>query len=201
MVNGYDEAIMLTEAGQRLRGQRREHLHHQEPHADHAAASRDGVLEGITRATLMEIAQAELGVPTMERTIQRTELYTADEVFLCGTGAQVSPVTSIDKRPVGSGEVGPLTQALQQAYFDVVRGDSRAYAAWLQPVYEQACRATDAPLPAATGAGRRARDRRLEQARMDEPASDTSAPPRRRDRGRARRHRLVLRAAARRGRR
>jgi len=76
-----------------------------------------------------------LGVPTVERAVQRTELYTADEVFLCGTGAQVSPVTEIDKRCIGSGKVGPLTLALQQAYFDVVRGVNRAYAAWLQPVY------------------------------------------------------------------
>src|SRR5205814_4900118 len=97
----------------------------------------DGVLEGITRATLMEIAQAELGVPSVERTVQRTELYTADEVFLCGTGAQVSPVVEIDRRPVGAGNVGPLTLALQRAYFDVVRGVNRAFAAWLPPVYER----------------------------------------------------------------
>jgi branched-chain amino acid aminotransferase len=98
----------------------------------------DNVLEGITRATLMELARAELRVPSVERTIQRSELYTADEVFLCGTGAQISPVTEIDRRPVGAGQIGPITRALQAAYFDVVRGANRAYAPWLQPVYERA---------------------------------------------------------------
>lgn len=135
-VNGYDEAIMLTETGSVCEGSA-ENIFIVKNRTLITPPVSDGVLEGITRATLMELAQVELGVPSLERTIQRTELYTADEVFLCGTGAQISPVVEIDKRPIGSGVVGPLTQSLQHTYFDAVRGVSRRYAAWLQPVYER----------------------------------------------------------------
>jgi branched-chain amino acid aminotransferase len=136
IVNGYDEAIMLTEAGYVCEGSA-ENIFVIKNRTLITPPVSDGVLEGITRATLMEIAHAELGVPSQERTVQRTELYTADEVLLCGTGAQVAPVVEIDRRPVGSGDIGPLTRALQDAYFDVARGVNRAYAAWLQPVYEK----------------------------------------------------------------
>ena len=136
LLNGYDEAIMLTEAGNVCEGSAMNIFLVKNRQLITPPVS-DGVLEGITRASLMEIAQAELGVPSVERTVQRTELYTADEVFLCGTGAQVSPVVEIDRRPVGPGTVGPLTLALQRAYFDVVRGVNRAFAAWLQPVYDR----------------------------------------------------------------
>ena len=71
----------------------------------------------------------------MARSIDRTELYLADEVFLCGTGAQISPVTSIDHRPIGDGQVGPLSAAISRAYFDAVRGKSATYSHWLTPVY------------------------------------------------------------------
>jgi len=134
LVNGSDEAIMLAENGSASEGSA-ENLFIIKGRTLYTPTVSDNVLEGITRATLIEIARTELGVPTVERAVQRTELYTADEVFLCGTGAQVSPVVEIDKRCIGSGKVGPLTLALQRAYFDVVRGVNRAYAAWLQPVY------------------------------------------------------------------
>ncbi len=134
VVNGYDEAIMLTETGRVSEGSA-ENLFVIKNRTLVTPSVSDSVLEGITRATLIEIARAELGVPTIERAVERTELYTADEVFLCGTGAQVSPVVEIDHRRIGEGEIGPLTLALQQAYFDVVRGVNRAYAPWLSPVY------------------------------------------------------------------
>jgi len=149
VVDGYDEAIMLAENGNVSEGSA-ENLFIIKNRTLITPAVTDSVLEGITRATLIEIARTELGVPTVERTVQRTELYTADEVFLCGTGAQVSPVIEIDKRPVGSGGVGPLTLALQRAYFDVVRGINRAYSAWLHPVYAREGEATR-PEPAGTG--------------------------------------------------
>jgi branched-chain amino acid aminotransferase len=98
----------------------------------------DNVLEGITRATLIELAQTELNTPVVERTIQRTELYTADELFLCGTGAQILPVTEVDRRPVGGSAVGPVTETLRSRYFDLVRGVSRDHAAWRLAVYEPA---------------------------------------------------------------
>jgi len=149
VVNGYDEAIMLAENGNVSEGSA-ENLFIIKNRTLITPAVTDSVLEGITRATLIEIARTELGVPAVERTVQRTELYTADEVFLCGTGAQVSPVVEIDKRPIGPGGVGPLTVALQQAYFDVVRGVNRAYSAWLRPVYTQGAEPTR-PEPVETG--------------------------------------------------
>jgi len=149
VVNGYDEAIMLAENGNVSEGSA-ENLFIIKNRTLITPTVTDSVLEGITRATLIEIARTELGVPTVERTVQRTELYTADEVFLCGTGAQVSPVVEIDKRSIGSGGVGPLTVALQQAYFDVVRGVNRAYSAWLRPVYTQGAEPTQLE-PAETG--------------------------------------------------
>jgi branched-chain amino acid aminotransferase len=72
---------------------------------------------------------------TVVRAIDRSELYVADEIFLCGTGAQVSPVTSIDHRPVGSGEIGPITARVSGLYFDAVRGRLPAYHDWITPVY------------------------------------------------------------------
>jgi len=136
LLNGYDEAIMLTEAGHVCEGSAMNIFLVKNRQLITPPVS-DGVLEGITRATLMEIAQAELGVPSVERTIQRTELYTADEVFLCGTGAQISPVTSIDHRTVGKGEPGPITQKLSHTYFDAVRGRAPRYRSWVTPVYKR----------------------------------------------------------------
>ena len=79
---------------------------------------------------------------TRERQIDRTELYIANEVFLCGTGAQVAPVISIDHNPVGNGKVGPISQRLQDLYFDVVRGKHAEYSAqWCTPVYIQVAQA------------------------------------------------------------
>ncbi|CAN5811049.1 hypothetical protein BH23CHL8_BH23CHL8_29020 [soil metagenome] len=71
----------------------------------------------------------------MVRSIDRSELYVAEEVFLCGTGAQVSPVASIDHRQVGDGDIGPVTARIMDAYFDAVRGRNPAYGDWLTPVY------------------------------------------------------------------
>jgi branched-chain amino acid aminotransferase len=83
----------------------------------------------------MSIARDDLGVEVRERSIDRTELYTADEVFLCGTGAQISPVIEIDRRSIGTGRPGPVTKDLSRTYFDAVRGKVPAYRDWLTPVY------------------------------------------------------------------
>ena len=134
VMNGYDEAIVLTMDG-----------HVSEGSAENLFMVRDGklctpsatddILEGITRTGLMQLARAELGIETVIRTIDRSELYSADEVFLCGTGAQISPVVSIDHRAVGNGEVGPITKELATLYFDVVRGRVPAYSDWVTPIY------------------------------------------------------------------
>ena len=81
------------------------------------------------------MARTDLGAEVRERSIDRTELYGADEVFLCGTGAQISPVIEIDRRTIGTGRPGPITRELSRAYFDAVRGRLPAYRDWLTPVY------------------------------------------------------------------
>ena len=77
------------------------------------------------------------GIATVTRQVDRTELYVADEIFLCGTGAQISPVTSIDHRAIGKGERGPITAKVSQTYFDAVRGKVPQYRSWITPVYKR----------------------------------------------------------------
>jgi branched-chain amino acid aminotransferase len=134
MLNGFEEAIVLTNDG-----------HVAEGSAENLFMVRDGVLitpsvsedilEGITRAGIIEIA-AHLGIPVKERQIDRSELYIADEVFLCGTGAQVSPVSSVDHRPVGDGRVGPMSKLISKTYFDAVRGRMPEFRHWVTPVFK-----------------------------------------------------------------
>ena len=91
-------------------------------------------LEGITLSSIVHLAQHELGLDVEAREIDRTELYFADEAFLCGTGAQVAAVSSLDHRAIGSGEMGPITKAIRDLYFRVVRGQEAKYMHWLTPV-------------------------------------------------------------------
>lgn len=94
------------------------------------------ILESVTRATLLELFREELGREPVERDIDRTELYAADEVFLCGSGWEITPVLSIDRLALGDGAApGPVTRAIQDCYFSVVRGEHATYRAWLTPVY------------------------------------------------------------------
>jgi branched-chain amino acid aminotransferase len=133
--NGFDEAIVLTQEG-----------HVSEGSAENIFIVRDGVLvtppasdnilEGVTRNVLMELATEDLGLKVVERSIDRSELYVADEVFLCGTGAQVSPVLEIDRRIIGNGEMGPITRELQKIYFDVCYGRVEERLDWLTPIYK-----------------------------------------------------------------
>jgi branched-chain amino acid aminotransferase len=95
----------------------------------------DDILEGVTRTLLVGLIKNDLGLPVVERSIDRTELYTCDELLLCGTGAQISPVIEVDRRSVGDGKVGELTQELQSIYFSAVRGESPKYKDWTLPVY------------------------------------------------------------------
>jgi branched-chain amino acid aminotransferase len=132
VLNGYDEAVFLNDRGQVCEGSaenifivREGRLHTPDRTAD--------ILEGITRRAILGLA-ADLGIPFEERPIARTELYVADEVFLVGTGCQVSWVSSIDQRVIGEGVRGPITARIQQAYEDAVYGRSPAYRAWLTPV-------------------------------------------------------------------
>lgn len=94
----------------------------------------DNILEGITRADVTMLAREELGLPVVERPIDRTELYQADEIFFCGTGAKILGVGSVDRRKIGGGAIGPVTRKLQQMYDSIVRGANAKYSGWLTPV-------------------------------------------------------------------
>jgi branched-chain amino acid aminotransferase len=131
-LNGFDEAVVLTADG-----------HVNESSAANLFMVRDGVaitppvsddlLEGVTRKALMELMANE-GIPVLERSIDRSELYVADEIFVCGTGVQVSPVIEVDHRPVGSGEIGPIARLVRDRYFEAVRGRLPEYRHWLTPI-------------------------------------------------------------------
>lgn len=135
MQNGFDEAIMLTHDGHVSEGTA-ENIFLLVNGEFVTPAPTENILLGLTRDTIMELARREFGRITRERQIDRTELYTADEIFVCGTGAQIAPVVKVDHRPIGDGKVGTLSRALQQLYFDVVRGRIPEYRAqWCTPVY------------------------------------------------------------------
>jgi len=131
--SGFDEAIVLTDDG-----------HVAEGSAANLFLVRDGtlitppatdnILEGIVRSSVLRIA-ADEKIPVEIRRVDRTELYLVDEAFLCGTGVQVSAITSIDHRPVGAGEVGTITRRISEIYFDAVRGKNATYRKWLTPIY------------------------------------------------------------------
>lgn len=132
--DGYDEAIFLDRAGHVCEGSA-ENIFIVRKGKLITPPVTDEILEGITRETVMRIAQADLQIDVVERSIDRSELYLADEVFLVGTGAQVSPVVEVDHRPVGDGRTGPIASGIQQRYFDVVRGRVTEYREWCTPVF------------------------------------------------------------------
>jgi len=94
-----------------------------------------GVLESITRNTLIELFASEMKLETLEREVDRTELYLADEVFFCGSAWEITPITSVDRYQVGDGAIGPLTRKIRQLYQDVIRGRVPKCKQWLTPVY------------------------------------------------------------------
>ncbi|MCC7358053.1 MAG: branched-chain amino acid transaminase [Anaerolineales bacterium] len=139
---GFDEAIALTQDG-----------HVAEGSAENLFIVRDGilitppvtdnVLEGITRRTIMTLVRDELGAEVIERPIDRSELYIADEIFFCGTGVQIAAITKVDHRPIGTGQMGPFSSDLRELYFDVVRGKVAKYRHWNTPVYVAETSAAD----------------------------------------------------------
>lgn len=137
ILDGYAEALVLNEDGHVAEGSA-ENLFAVIGGKLVTPALTDNILAGITRSTLIELARDELGVPTVERSLDRTELYIADEVFLCGTGAQMVPVNEIDHRTIGNGETGEFTAQLTAIYERIVRGDDDRYAHWRTPVYTDA---------------------------------------------------------------
>jgi branched-chain amino acid aminotransferase len=141
-LNGFDEAIMLTHDGHVSEGSG-ENIFMIRDGVLYTPPSSDNLLLGITRNTVMEQARAEWGIPVVERQIDRSELYVADELFMTGTAAHVSPIIKVDHRPVGDGEVGPLTKKIQHLYFESAKGNVERYAHWCTPVH--------APAPQAAG--------------------------------------------------
>lgn len=134
-MNGFDEAIVLTRGGSVSEGSAENFFMVREGTLITPSVTSD-ILEGITRDTLLQIARDELHIPVRERTVDRTELYTCDEAFFCGTGVQIAAITSIDHRLVGDGHIGPITNRLRNLYFDIVRGKVPQYRHWCTPVYE-----------------------------------------------------------------
>ena len=131
---GFDEALVLNDSGHVCEGS-----------AENVFVVRGGVvvtppvtediLEGITRRTVLQLLREDLGVEVAERPIDRTEVYLAEEVFLTGTGAQITAVTRVDHRPVGSGRLGEITGRLRRLFFDVVRGRVATHRDWCTPVW------------------------------------------------------------------
>ena len=130
---GFDDAIVLSNDGHVAEGSA---MNFFLVKGDTLITSREtsNILVGVTRNTIIELAY-ELGLKVVERDIDRTELYIADEAFYCGTGAQVMPVTKIDHRPVGDGKTGKNTEKIQKLYFDLVRGELDIHRDWLTEIY------------------------------------------------------------------
>ncbi len=133
MQNGFDEAILLNQDGHVAEGSGENIVLIRNGKLITPAPS-DNVLEGLTLNTVIELAATELGVGTEARTIDRSELYVADEVFMTGTAAHVTPILEVDRRPVADGNVGPITKQLQTLYFDIIYGRNTKYASWCTPV-------------------------------------------------------------------
>ncbi len=131
---GFDDAVVLSESGQVTEGSAM-NIFLIINGVLTTTSTTDDILVGVTRNTVIELAR-ELGIPVKERAIDRTELYLADEVFCCGTGAQIVPVESIDHRKVGNGKIGQITKQIQTLYYDVVKGKIEKFKEWCTPVYD-----------------------------------------------------------------
>lgn len=134
IMSGFDEALVLTQDGHVSEGSA-ENVFMVRDHVLITPPVTENILEGITRASVMRIAQEAMGMEVMERPIDRTEVYLCDELFLTGTAAQITAVTQVDHRMVGSGTMGPVTARLREIYDSIVRGREAQYRSWLTPVY------------------------------------------------------------------
>ncbi len=133
-LNGFDEAIMLDERGHISEGSGENIFVIQDGKVITPPPSSD-ILIGITRDTVMTLVRDELGLEVVERDIDRTELYTADECFMTGTAAHVTPVVELDHRAIGDGKMGPVTGEIVRLYFQIITGRNPKYAHWCTPCY------------------------------------------------------------------
>jgi branched-chain amino acid aminotransferase len=129
---GYDEAILLTEQGTVADGSG-ENIFVVKDGALATPPLSTSILPGVTRDTIIQIAQ-DLGYTVVEKNLIRSDLHTADEVFMVGTAAEVTPIRELDGRTIGEGRAGPVTKAIQKAFFDVVNGRDEKRRHWLTPV-------------------------------------------------------------------
>lgn len=130
--NGFSEAIELDEAGQVTEGTAMNLFIVRNGTLITPASSSD-ILEGITRRTVFEIANNE-GIPVVERAVDRTELYVADEAFFCGTGAQIAWISEVDHRSIGSSKMGQITDKIRNVFYGAVRGKLPKYKKWLTTI-------------------------------------------------------------------
>lgn len=131
-LNGFDEAIFLTEQGHVAEGATCNIFMVRNGKLITPPGS-ENILEGITRDAIMELARRELSLDVVERPIDRSELYICDEVFFTGTAVEIGPITKVDHRPVGTGLVGPISGALRHLYEEATRGHMPQYRKWLVP--------------------------------------------------------------------
>ncbi|MGB8706724.1 MAG: branched-chain amino acid transaminase [Dehalococcoidia bacterium] len=133
---GFDEAILLNHDGHVSEGSG-ENIFLVLEGKLVTPPSSDNILMGITRDTVMYLARNELGLEVVERSVDRSELYVADEAFFSGTAAHVSPILEVDHRRVGNGEIGKITKELQRLYFEVIKGKNPKYLHWCIPAYSK----------------------------------------------------------------
>jgi branched-chain amino acid aminotransferase len=134
---GFDEAIFLNENGQVAEGATC-NLFMVRKGKLITPSITENVLEGITRDSVMELAERELGLQVVERPVDRSELYMADELFLTGTAVGLAPIARVDHRPIRDAAIGPITARIRQTYFSATRGRLPAYRKWVVPVYKSA---------------------------------------------------------------
>jgi branched-chain amino acid aminotransferase len=133
---GFDEALVLNQDGHLSEGSA-ENLFVVRGGVVHTPPITDNILEGITRRTVLELMREEMGLEAIERSIDRTEVYIAEEIFMTGTAAQVTAITKVDHRKIGSGEMGPIAGQLRRLYDDAVRGRLKKYRHWNKAVFEK----------------------------------------------------------------
>ncbi len=145
--SGFDEALFLNESGHVAEGATCNLFMVRKGKLITPAVT-ENVLEGITRDSIMELAQRELGLQVVERAIDRSELYLCDELFFTGTAVGVMPILQVDHRPVRNAEIGLITAQIRQLYFDATHGHMKAYRRWLAPVYKSQPQLEEAAIPA-----------------------------------------------------
>ena len=130
---GFDDAVVLSNNGHVAEGSAM-NLFLIKGNTLITSKETSNILVGVTRNTIIELAE-ELNLKVVEREIDRTEVYLADEAFYCGTGAQIAPIAKVDNRKIGTGRAGEITLAIQRLYFDIVRGENAAHMDWLTEIY------------------------------------------------------------------